>query len=756
MAQMMNKLQHLLSEEGLSTLLKSFLFLAAAPLLFGFMVLFHSPSLAVSATSSSLSSLSPSSSSPSPDEIKVIAHHKEKVEDRIVATGNVEVHYKNIKIFADDIELNTETKDVVAHGHVVIHFPQEVINVDEIRINLENTQGTMTHVEGLIQPTIFYEAQTVKRRDQSVYTLKKAQITSCTQPVPRWKFSCSKANFRKNDYIEMWNSVFSIRKIPLLYVPYIRYPLDREKSTGFLTPQLGFSGVKGLVFSESFYWDIRRNMDATFSFDLYSAKGLGGGLQYRYKFPKGIGGELNAYYFNFLFGQEGIRETQAQEMANAYMLRLNHNQPLPYGFGLTASVDYQSNFDFLRQFDNNFRRAMVTNRRSQVYVQRSWGYYNFSMKASRFETYFRRRDDSVIKYELPRISFNASRIKLFSPLYFSFSSSFLRWQYGWQDEYKNGTQRQSQDLNFQPTLTLPFKKIPWLNLETEFTSPFSYNFQSYAPGTRDVVDESVLSYKYAINSEARGPVFYKIYFSEEGKPFLKHIIEPSVAYRYESPRVNADRLIDYRLRFRDHSIQYSLTNRFLVNRGGMPREIFSLGVSQKYYLSPEDSPMQRYPVDDRIPNFSNVSGDLRFYPSKKYSLDFSAGFNPHYMTFQSLRLGANLGSRGDPAFLNVNWYKSINPYRESAVWNRHQISSSGGLKIPALDLEAFSQVTFNIQEMKMLYAGGSLTYHYQCLDFEASLRMFFFRDTPETQFRITFGLGNIGKTTDFLGGAETL
>lgn len=740
----MRNLTNRFSLKGFSSVCQGCVLFTAALLLWGFLAPFQPP---VFAGSPSLSSSS--SGAPSPDEIKIIAHHKEKVKERVFATGNVEIHYKDIKIFADDIELNIETKDVVARGNVVIRLPQEVINVDEIRINLENTQGEMTHVEGLIQPTIFYEAQSLKRKDQSVYTLKKARITSCTQPVPRWKFSCSKANFRKNDYIEMWNSVFSIKKIPLLYVPYIRYPLDREKSTGFLTPQLGFSGVKGLVFSESFYWDIRRNMDATFSFDLYSAKGMGGGLEYRYLFDKGIGGNLKAYYFNFLFGQK-----EQKNVTNAYMLRLNHNQPLPYGFGLTASVDYQSNFDFLRQFDNNFRRALMTNRRSQLYVQRSWGYYNFSMRASRFETYFNRLDNSVIKYELPRVSFSASRIKLFSPLYFSFRSSFLRWQYGWQNQYKNGNQQQSQNLSFRPTLSLPFKKIPWLTLDTTFTSPFSYNFQSYAPGTRREVNEPVLSYNYALRSEAIGPVFHKIYFGKEGQPVLKHIIEPSFSYQYESPLVNDDRVINYRLRFRDHSVQYSLTNRFLVNRGGMPREILSLGFSQNYYLSPEDSPMKRYPVNGRIPSFSNIKGYVRFYPSRKYNVDFSAAFNPHYLSFQSLRLGANLGSGGDPVFLRVNWYKSINPYRKSSVWNRHQISASGGLKVPALDLEAFSQVTFNIQEMEMLYAGGSLVYHYQCLDFEASLRMFFFRDKPETQFRITFGLGNIGKTTDFLGGAE--
>jgi hypothetical protein len=100
----------------------------------------------------------------------------------------------------------------------------------------------------------------------------------------------------------------------------------------------------------------------------------------------------------------------------------------------------------------------------------------------------------------------------------------------------------------------------------------------------------------------------------------------------------------------------------------------------------------------------------------------------------------------------VSWFKSINPYRESAIWNRHQISCFTGVKIPELSIEAQGQISYNIQERKMLYTAFNFVYHYQCIDLRADLRIFYFREKPEVQFGISFGLGNIGKTTDFLGG----
>jgi len=682
----------------------------------------------------------------SSEPITIIAHYKEKIKEMVFATGNVEIHYKDVKLFADSAELNTETKDVYAEGNVLIQMPEEVVSAEEIRMNLDSMQGNLQKGFGMIQPTIFYEADNIERKDAGVYYFRKAKITSCTQPVPRWRLTSSRAKFKKNDYIDMWNTVFYIKKIPIFYLPYMRYPLDEERSTGFLMPQLGFSGSKGFSYSQVFYWVMKRNMDATLNFDYYSARGLGGGLEYRYLFSGGVGGNLNLYYFNFK------DDPKEESSADAYLFRFKHNQPLPLNFSLVADVDYSSSFDFLREFDNDFKRAVVSNRRSQVYLTRAWSYFNFNARVSRFETYNREIDRSVIRHNLPEISFSSTKIKLFSPLYFSFSSSFNRWEYGWESEYEAGTQKRSQSLAFSPELTFPFAAIPWLTLNSSFSPNINYYFQSYAPNTQEIVDEPLLSLNYGLKAEFTGPVIYKIYYGAEGKAKLKHIIEPSFVYRYESPVADSDRIIAPWIFYRNHYIRYGITNRFLIKKDKMPREVFTLGLAQTFYLSPEEGPLQGYRVDGKIPEFTDISGYLRFYPVGKYSLDVSAAFDPYHNTFSSLQLGANLGSPEDSLFLRVNWYKSINPYYEDEWWNRHQISFFGGLKIPELSLEAQAEVNYNIQEREMLHSALALVYNYQCLDFRVELKVFYFREKPETQFLFSFGLGNIGKSIDFLGG----
>jgi hypothetical protein len=491
---------------------------------------------------------------------------------------------------------------------------------------------------------------------------------------------------------------------------------------------------------------MKRNMDATFNLDYYGDRGLGGGLEYRYLFSEGTGGLLNLYYFRF------NERAPADSPENAYIIRFKHNQTLPLNFNIVADVDYQSSYDFLREFDNNFRRAVVSNRRSQIYISRAWSYYNFNMRVSRFETYYSQSDDSIIRRNTPQIGFSSTKMKIVSPFYFSFSSLFDNWEYGWESDYERDRQRHSQSLAFTPTITVPFNSISWMTLNSSVSTNFTYYFNSYAPGTNKVVNDPILSHNYSLQVELNGPYFTKIFFDAQNTPKLKHIIEPTFAYRYDSPVDVSDRIIAQRFFYTNHYARYGLINHFLINQNNQAREICTLGLFQIYYFDPENSPLSNQDINGKPPQFSDFNGYFRFYPARQYSLDFSASYNPYFKTFSRLRLAANLGNINDDLFLRVSWYKSVSPYHEFSRMRRHQIGLYGGAKIPKLAIEAQFDLDFNILEGQMLYSAAALVYHYQCIDFKAELKIFYFRDKPEAQFRFSFELGNIGKTTDLLGG----
>ena len=686
------------------------------------------------------------------DALTVYARTQEKTKDRIFLTGDVEIRYKELRLFADRVEIDTATKDCLATGNVTIQLPNESITAEEARINLETNEGTLVKPDGMVQPTVFYRAASIERKAGDLYGLIDARITSCAQPVPRWRFDASRANFRKDDYVEMWNAVLHIKKVPVFYMPYMRYPVGRDRATGFLLPKIGWSGRKGFNYEQGFYWAIARNVDATVNAEYYAARGVGGGLNFRYLFRGGTGGEVNLFGFTFKRDASGIKED------NAYILRLNHNQPLPLGFTLVADVDLQSSYDFLREFDDNFGRATVRNRKSQVYLQRSWSYFNLSARVSQSETYFGQINRSVVSRSLPEVNFSMFKVKLFGPLHASFTSGYSRQEYGLQQDYDKGKQRKTASLSFAPTLSVPFTALPWLTANTAVTGRFVYYPKTYRLGTSTVVDEPLFAKSASITAEVVGPVFAKVYRNAEGDPVFKHSIEPFANYQFDSPIPESKRIITtYAYFFRYHKIEYGLTNRFYVrDRNDQPRELVQVGVSQTFYLAPEEGPLSQFRVNGRIPRFSVAEGRLRIYPAAQYNLDVAAEFNPYYKHLTSLRLSANAGSRVKGQYVSLSWFKSYKSWFRDLVSevfsNRHQIGVSAGLKIPKLPIDLLAECDYNIKQRKLLFLASSAVYHYQCLDFEFEVKVLYFRLKPETQVKFSVGLGNIGKTTDFLGG----
>lgn len=672
--------------------------------------------------------------------------------ERVYASGAVEIHVGPVSLFADSLEYNTATGDVIADGNVVIMTASEVIRAARAFFNLKTSLGRIEQASGLMRPIVIFEAAGLEKSAGGLYSLERARFTVCTQPVPRWSFSVGWASLERGGYLTMRRAVLNIKKVPVFYLPYLRYPLEKDRATGFLMPRLGFSGPKGFVLAQGFYWAVAPNMDATLNLELYSARGLGVGLEYRYLLSPGTRGALNLYHFT------GRRSPSEITPRSGTIVRLNHSQTLPLGFTLSAAVDYQSSYDFLREYDDDFRRAVVSNRTTQAYLSRSWSHFNLSARASRFETYFSELGDAIVSTSLPQVNFNIFKLHLFPPVFFSLSSSFNASNYGLRSELELGKGRRLSKLEVRPSLVLPLAPVPWLNAAAELAGNLQRYSRSRDPETGTLVDAPLTVKNYTFRAELAGPVLYRVYYGRDNQPRLKHIIEPRLEYAYDSPVDEAERVYSVSRFFRLNQLRYGLVNRLFVRRDGQAKEVLAFGLDQTRYFAPYSGPLSRYLVDGRPPRLSELNGFLRLYPLETFSLDVSAGYNPYTRRFSNIRVSTTVGSRPTGEFVALNWVKSENAWLAGAdpllvgLSNRHELSVYAGLKLPRPGLDLLLDADLNLRDGKLRYLGSRAVYHYQCLDFQFDVRLYYFRASPELQAKFSLGLGAVGKTVDFLSG----
>jgi LPS-assembly protein len=94
------------------------------------------------------------------------------------------------------------------------------------------------------------------------------------------------------------NAQVIFKDVPLIYTPWLAFPITNERMSGFLSPRLGTANDRGLDLATPYYWNIAPEQDATFTPRVMSKRGLQMQSEYRYLSPYGRGMLYNEYLPN--------------------------------------------------------------------------------------------------------------------------------------------------------------------------------------------------------------------------------------------------------------------------------------------------------------------------------------------------------------------------------------------------------------------------------------------------------------------------
>lgn len=127
------------------------------------------------------------------------------------------------------------------------------------------------------------KADTFEQHEPEVYRLTGASYTTCSPISPFWQLKAKDIVLNKNTgrgYAT--HAEVLIKNVPIFYWPYINFPIDKQRKTGFLWPTIGTSNKWGPYFLAPFYWNMAPNMDMTFIPGFLQKRGLQLTDHYRY------------------------------------------------------------------------------------------------------------------------------------------------------------------------------------------------------------------------------------------------------------------------------------------------------------------------------------------------------------------------------------------------------------------------------------------------------------------------------------------
>ena len=555
--------------------------------------------------------------------VEVVADRQSKNGDISIYEGYVNATLGDVRLQADRVTYNSVTGDMVLEGNVIFdQGSNQRVTARRAEINFASRRGTFWDTTGFTNRTatgeyVFFTAERVEKTGPDTFELINATVTACEDVMPKWSFNAKRAELKVEDRIKLYNSVFRVKNVPAFLLPYAWIPAtSSERKSGFLLPQTGSSNQKGRELNFAYYQTLGQSADITFRNDIYTARGLGFGAQFRARTDEKS--FMNLAFFSVkdrLFGSEGEDQGGTAFVADAV-------QYFPHGWLAVGNVSLVSSLQFRQVFSDDISQVIDPRRESTFYINNNTGNVSFNFLAANETTRLLRParatettdvegtdfDIKIRRAPEVNLTFYPKRIFDNLPIYLSFDSTLgaLKREETVDSNIVLVTPAAVQRLDFQPKVTIPLATIggiaitPSLSVrETYYTSSLDPTATVFDPNrfaaspddprldpTKSVFDPAVtlfdreladpiipesFSRQYTeLAVDIRPPALEKDFLNADGSRRFKHLIEPYITYRLISGvGDDFDRVIRFDERdavANTNEIEYAVVNRFFTTR----------------------------------------------------------------------------------------------------------------------------------------------------------------------------------------------
>jgi LPS-assembly protein len=522
-------------------------------------------------TSQSLPLCSPPESQ---EESTICAQQQEKDGAVYKLHGNARIFYRSYILSADEVTYDSESGEATAEGHVVLEGGANDEHIEATRgaYNVQTEIGSFYGVVGttglrprgrnvkLISGNPFaFSGKLVEKRGPGRFVVHDGTVTTCQLPQPKWQFHAVRVSVEVAGEARIYNSSFWVHGVPVLYLPFATHPLTKEPhESGFLIPHFGRSSRKGAVIGDGYFWAINRSMDLTLSGEYYSQRGGSQNGNFRWRPTESA--FLDISYF-------GVIDENGQGGEDAH---LNGEGQLPWGFRAVADIEYLSQYAFRSAFSPTFSQAVDSEVKSKMFVSRNSGGFSYNAQVGRYQNFQSTEPGDVVTilhapgFELSGVDQRLGN----SPLLFSVDGAAEGLS---RSEPAFRTGNLVGRFDFHPSVALPLHWQGW-SLRPQLGLRETYYTQRLLPSksTNISTDDALNRNALEASLDLRPPSIERVFGREVFGRKLKHVIEPSLTYRYVTGVNNFGNILRFDARdilSNTNELEYGVTQRIYAKGG---------------------------------------------------------------------------------------------------------------------------------------------------------------------------------------------
>ncbi|MFT4256403.1 MAG: LPS assembly protein LptD [Pseudoxanthomonas sp.] len=559
--------------------------------------------------------------------------------------GDVTLQRGDQYLHADNLRFNQEDGTYVATGSVQYQDSDMRVIADKLHGDQDADRHQMENIRYQLVSRRGNGGATSINMAGALGAMSGASYSTCDPEQRLWELRARRIDV---DTDSGWGvargASIRVGKVPVLYVPWLKFPIDDQRHTGLLYPSIGLSSRNGFDWRQPIYLNLAPNYDATLTPRYMSERGTELGAEFRYLYKNGKGVLSGSWLPHDELVEDRIRDAATGDYIPYYdpmqtdnrgAFKFNGNHNFNRHWQARANLMWISDPRYIEDSGNSLYGISPTNLTSTIGLYGQGRYWSAGLMAqNRVLADYTSSESSLAYNRLPRA-------------YFDWEQPFARWLVAgthveavrFQHDVKDGGSR----LDIKPYVSAPFQGASWY-----VTPTLAWRYTAYQLD-RELADtlggDTSPSRSLPIGSLDAG-----LYFDRDteikGQRYL-HTLEPRLFYLY-APYRNQDDLPIFDTRaftfswgqlFRDNrytsadrqadanQLTLALTSRLLRQSDGHER--LALSVGQIRYF--DDSLVSLSSSEASIEQGKSAwVADASYAPTDRWTIGTSYQWNPKY------------------------------------------------------------------------------------------------------------------------------
>ena len=213
---------------------------------------------------------------PGEADLEVSADDTEVTETELIFEGNVSLTQGYRQVTADRVTADRQAETATATGNVAFREPDVLIRGSRIDYDSASEEAVVTDARYVLHSRrMVGSAAELKRFGNGDMAITDGRMTYCAPDDPGWVLQAETLEIDPDSGdAQAWGAKLRFAGVPVMYLPWIRFPVDSRRKTGLLFPDIGSDTRGGIDITTPIYFNLAPNYDLLYRPRFIQERGL--------------------------------------------------------------------------------------------------------------------------------------------------------------------------------------------------------------------------------------------------------------------------------------------------------------------------------------------------------------------------------------------------------------------------------------------------------------------------------------------------